>query len=431
MARELNKELIKVTGLSSFGTLIEWYDFFIIASVAATVWPLLYYPKSVGVAASVAASIATYASAFFSRPIGAMIFGHYGDKLGRKPMLIWTLGITSLGMIGLALTPTYATIGFIAPILLLIFRLVEGIGLGGEWGGAASVITEFSLRSRKVGYWTSWIQATTAFGIVLSILGTLIARELMPASEFDNYGWRILIGIGAIVLIIGAIVRYYIFESPQFQKILKEGQVLKAPLSVAFKSDWKRIILSGLCWPFIVTLVAIEMYPTGLSYMLELKANLLTAYSAVLVGNLVQALAIILGGALSDRVNRRKLILLISNVLSILASVTFFPLLNFGNAMWFTIAYSFLGFSIGLGFGTVAALLTELYPTKYRYTASGFSFQLGGVIAGIYSSLLLPTVILISHGLVKAWPLIEVLSVSVCVIALIANLLLKESKETE
>ncbi|MCH4815815.1 MAG: MFS transporter [Saccharolobus sp.] len=431
MAKELSRELTRVTALSAFGTVVEWYDFFIIASVAATVWPSLFYPKSVASSVGVAASIATYSSAFFSRPIGSILFGHYGDKLGRKPMLIWTLGITSLGMVGLALTPTYAEIGFLAPILLLIFRLIEGIGLGGEWGGAASVITEFSMKSGKVGYWTSWIQATTAFGIVASIIGTLILRQILPPIGFINYGWRILIGVGAVALVIGAIIRYYIFESPQFQKILREGQVAKAPISLAFKIDWKKIVLSGLCWPFIVTLVAIEMYPTGLSYMLQLKASVFIAYSAILVGNLIQALAIILGGILSDRIGQRKLILLISNILSIIASVTFFPLLNLGDIVWFMIAYSFLGFSIGLGFGTVAALLTGLYPTRYRYTASGFSFQLGGVIAGIYSSLLLPTAILVSHGLVKAWPLIEILAVSVCVISLVTNLLLKETEVKE
>ncbi|QGA69017.1 MFS transporter [Sulfolobus sp. E11-6] len=401
-----------------------------IASVAATVWPSLFYPKSAPTV-GVAASIATYASAFFSRPIGALLFGHYGDKLGRKPMLIWTLGITSLGMVGLALTPTYAQIGLVAPILLLIFRLIEGIGLGGEWGGAASIITEFSLKSGKVGYWTSWIQATTAFGIVLSIVGTLILRQLLPPIDFLNYGWRILIGVGAVMLVIGAIVRYYIFESPLFQKILKEGKIERAPISLAFKSDWKKIVLSGLCWPFIVTLVAIEMYPTGLSYMLQLKTNLLTAYSAILVGNLVQASAIILGGILSDRIGKRKTILLISNILSLIASIIFFPLLNFGDIEWFIIAYSFLGLSIGIGFGTVAALLTELYPTRYRYTASGFSFQLGGIIAGIYSSLLLPTVILVSGGLVRSWPLIDILAISVCLISLITNLLLKETEIRE
>nr|WP_238842203.1 MFS transporter [Sulfolobus sp. E11-6] len=363
--------------------------------------------------------------------MGALLFGHYGDKLGRKPMLIWTLGITSLGMVGLALTPTYAQIGLVAPILLLIFRLIEGIGLGGEWGGAASIITEFSLKSGKVGYWTSWIQATTAFGIVLSIVGTLILRQLLPPIDFLNYGWRILIGVGAVMLVIGAIVRYYIFESPLFQKILKEGKIERAPISLAFKSDWKKIVLSGLCWPFIVTLVAIEMYPTGLSYMLQLKTNLLTAYSAILVGNLVQASAIILGGILSDRIGKRKTILLISNILSLIASIIFFPLLNFGDIEWFIIAYSFLGLSIGIGFGTVAALLTELYPTRYRYTASGFSFQLGGIIAGIYSSLLLPTVILVSGGLVRSWPLIDILAISVCLISLITNLLLKETEIRE
>ena len=417
------KMMSQITAFSSIGTLIEWYDFFIIASAAATVWPSIFYPKSSSPAAAVAASIATYASAYFSRPVGALVFGHYGDKIGRKSMLVLTLLVTAVGMIGVAVVPPYAAVGLLAPILVLVFRLIEGIGLGGEWGGASSIIMEHAAEGGRVGYWTSWMQSTTAFGIVLSIIATLLLREFTSPAYFIDYGWRILVGAGAAALVVGGIMRLYVLESPLFKDLLQRGNVERRPISTAFRSDWTKLILAGLMWPFVVTLVAIEAYPTGLSYMVAKGLQLNSAYLAIIAGNLVQAAAIITGGVLGDRVNRMRLLLL-SNGISLITASAFFPLINafaLGGAM---IAYVLLGFSIGLGFGNVAALLTELFPTRYRYTASGFSFQLGGVIAGIYASLLLPLVIVESKGITHAWPSITYLAVSVCVISLVANLIL-------
>ncbi|QGA68975.1 MFS transporter [Sulfolobus sp. E11-6] len=275
--------LAKYISLASIGTLVEWYDLFVVGVAASLIWPTLFYPTGIG-AAALAASISTYGSIFFTRPIGAIIFGHFGDKIGRKTMLIWTLLLSSVGMIGMALTPPFVSIGLLAPILILIFRLIQGIGLGGEYGGAATILIEYTAKTNKRAYYSSFLQATVPLGALFAILGLFLGRTYMTAAEFATIGWRILLGIGAVALIIGGFIRYVLMESPLFQELLKKKEIERSPVTTVLKERWKAIFLLGLSWAYIVTIFAIIYFPTGLSYMAALKIPLGIVYSGLFAG---------------------------------------------------------------------------------------------------------------------------------------------------
>jgi MHS family shikimate/dehydroshikimate transporter-like MFS transporter len=415
--------------LVSIGTLIEWYDFFVVGIAAALVWPLLYYPPG-DPAVAFAAALATYGAIFFSRPIGALIFGHLGDKIGRKTLLIWTLILTGIGMAGLALAPTYAAIGIMASILILIFRLIQGLGLGGEYGGAATILTEFVAESKRRGFYTSFLQATTAGGAFLAMVGLFLATAYMSREEFINIGWRILIGVGAIALIVGAIIRYRLIESPVFQRLVSKGAVVRSPSILAFKREWKKMLLLALVWTYIVTIFAIIFFPTGLSYMTLLKIPPTILNVALLAGALAGIFACIIGGTISDIIGRKR-VLLISAILTIIASYSYYALVNTLNPINVIIANIFLNFSYFFGFGALAAFLAEQFLTYYRYTSAGFSYQLGAAITGIFTAFLLPFAIVSAGGLLKAWLYIFFMATALCILSIITNFLLKETKDVK
>ncbi|AOL17441.1 hypothetical protein BFU36_12775 [Sulfolobus sp. A20] len=418
--------LSKYIPLISVGTLIEWYDLFVVGIAASLIWPLLYYPTTSS-AAALAASIATYGSVFFTRPIGAVIFGHFGDRIGRKTMLIWTLVITAVGMGGMALTPTYSTIGILAPLSILIFRLIQGIGLGGEYGGAATILVEYLVDSKKRGYYSSFLQSTVPLGVFFAILGLLLTRTYMSHEVFINIGWRILIGAGAIALIIGGIVRYILMESPLFQQLIEKGEVERSPSAKAFKKEWKTMILLAFSWAYIVTIFAIIFFPTGLSYMTSLRIPQTTIYTALFAGAVAGFLATIIGGYVSD-IFGRKTVLWTSGVLTIIASYLYFALVSTKDPMYIIIANSFLNFSYFLGYGAVAVFFTEQFLTKYRYTAAGFSYQLAAIITGVYTSFLLPIAIVTAHGLLNANLYLFLMALSLCIFSIISIIPLKETK---
>jgi len=427
MEKKPTMPLAKYISLASIGTMIEWYDLFVVGVAASLVWPNIIFPSS-DPAASLAASIATYGSIFFTRPIGAIIFGHFGDKLGRKTMLVWTLIITAIGMAGMALTPPYFSIGILAPILILIFRLVQGIGLGGEYGGAATIIVEYVAESKRRGFYTSWLQATVPTGVFFSILGLYLARTYMTPADFANVGWRILLGAGALALIVGGIVRYILLESPLFQQLVKKGEIEKSPSVKAIKKDWKIMILLALTWAYIVTIFAIIFFPTGLSYMTALKIPPSDIFTALFAGALIGIVATILGGYISDLIGRKK-VLIISAVLTSIASYAYYALVNTTTLLGVVLGNMFLNFSYFLGYGTVAVFFTEQFLTKYRYTGAGFSYQLAAIVTGIYTSFLLPLAIATSKGILNAWPYIVIMALSLTIISILTTLPLKETKD--
>jgi len=346
--------LAKYISLVSIGTVIEWYDLFVVGVAAALVWPRIMFPSG-DPAAALAASIGTYAAIFFTRPLGAIIFGHFGDKIGRKTMLIWTLILTAIGMAGMALTPTYAEIGILAPVLIALFRIIQGIGLGGEYGGAVSLVIEYVAKSRKRAYYTGFLQATVPIGVFLAILGLYLTTIFMGQAGLVSIGWRILLGVGAVAVIVGGIIRYILLESPLFQEILKRREVVRAPVVELFRRQWKTVILLLFSWPYIVTIFALVVFPTGLSYMTALGIKADVAYPSLMIGAVGGIIGCIVGGYLAEIIGRRY-VMMISAILTGIFVYTYYLLVPTKVFALVALANALPNFAWFLGFGVLLLL---------------------------------------------------------------------------
>jgi len=421
--------LVKYISLVSIGTVIEWYDLFVVGVAASLVWPRIMFPPG-DPAAALAASIGTYAAVYFTRPVGAIIFGHFGDKIGRKTMLIWTLILTAIGMAGMALTPTYAEIGILAPVLIALFRIIQGIGLGGEYGGAASLLIEYVAKGKKRAYYGSFLMATIPIGAFLSILGLFLTTTFMGQAGLVSIGWRILLGVGAVAVIAGGIIRYILLESPLFQEILKRREVVRAPVAELFRKQWKTVILLIFSWPYTVTLFSLVYFPTGLSYMAALGIPGFVIYPSLLIGAVGGIIGTIVGGYLGEIIGRRY-VMMIGAILCGIFAYTYYLLVPTKVFALVALANALVNFALFFGASVVPAFFSEHFPTKYRYSGVGVSYQFGGFINGIYTSGFLPLAIVAAGGIVNAPFYIIIMVISLVIIAIIALILLKETKNID
>jgi len=419
------KGITKYLILVSVGTLIEYYDGLVVGSIATLVWPKIMFPSG-NPAVALAFSLGAFGSVLFARPFGGLLFGNYGDRLGRKAMLIWTLIVTGIGMAGLALMPTYAVIGIFAPILIVVFRITEGIGLGGEFGGADALLLEYVAKSNKRGFYTSFLQASTPAGVLIASLGLLLSIKMMGLGGFVAVGWRILLGIGAILVVIGAIARYAISESPLFREILLDRKITRRPVIEVAKSQWKTLI------PLTLALISSEVafllvyFPTGLSYMTATGVPTVDAYIAIIVGAVVGIVSSIFGGYLSDILGRK--VAIIAGALSSVPATYIYFLIA---PKMPVLANAILLIAIGIEYGASASFVGEHFPTRTRYSGISFAYQFSFLITGIYQSILLPSVIVMSHGITEATFDIFLLVLSSVIISVASIIPLKETKKVD
>jgi len=294
----------RATIASVVGTTIEWYDFFLYGTAAALVFPRLFFP-GFSPAAGVLASFSTQFVGFAARPIGAAIFGHYGDRIGRRTTLMVTLFLMAFGTVLIGVLPTYAAIGITAPILLVVLRTIQGIGVGGEWGGSVLLSMEWGKKSGR-GFSASWPQLGVPLGLVLSTGVVRITTGFTGSTGFDSYGWRIPFLLSILLIGVGLFIRLRVVESPEFEVLRKAGRVMKAPLVEVFKRHPKEILLSALLRmseqaPFYLFITFVLSYGTknlGLSRNSLLNDTLIAAALGLI--------SIPLFGRLSDRLGRRK-----------------------------------------------------------------------------------------------------------------------------
>ncbi|MFB7739253.1 MFS transporter [Streptomyces sp. NPDC056112] len=373
------KALRRVVGASAVGTTLEWYDHFIYGSAAALVFPKLFFPESDPATATML-SLITYAVAFVTRPLGAAIFGHFGDKYGRKNVLILTLVVmgTATGLIGVV--PTYGSIGILAPLLLVVLRFVQGIGLGGEWGGAALMVGEFS-NDGKRGLLGSLVQIASPVGLLLANAVFSIVTFLVSEEAFFAWGWRVPFLLSTVLVLVGLWIRRQVQESPLFEEEAAADEVGKAPLLEVATCHWKRVLLAigsrvGSDVTFYVFNVFILVYGTT-----QLGLPRQTLLTAVLFGAASQAVSIPMWGHLCDRIGRRP-VLGIGAVGAMAWGFAFFPLLGSGVDALVFVAPAVGNFFIAAMWGPLAAYVPELFPTRVRYTGAGLGFQSAGVFGG-------------------------------------------------
>ena len=420
--------IVKVVFASLVGTAVEWYDFFLYGSAAALVFGTLFFPDADPVNATLLA-FGTYAVGFAARPLGGIVFGHFGDRVGRKKMLIVALMMMGLATFAIGLLPTYASIGVMAPILLLVCRLAQGFAVGGEWGGAVLMAAEHGDEGRR-GYWASWPQAGVPLGNLLATGVLFVLAAVQTDDDFEAWGWRIPFLLSAVLVLIGLYVRLQLEESPVYQEAHEEIAEKKQaashmPLLEVIKTYPKEVFIAmGMRMAenisyYIFTVVVITYVTTYLDADKDLILKML------LIGAAIQFFMIPALGALSDRVGRRPLYL--AGAVGVgLWSFVFFDLVDTQDSAKVLLAVVVALFFHSLMYAPQAAFFSELFGTSVRYTGASVGYQLASIFAGA----LAPIIALRLLGDVEDKNTIAVaLYVSVAsVISVVAVLVAKETK---
>ena len=377
---EHSAQLRKAVIASTIGTAIEWYDFFLYGTAAGLVFGKLYFPNSDVYSATLLA-FGTYFIGFIGRPIGAAIFGHYGDRIGRKATLIATLLCMGLATFAIAFVPTYASIGIWGAVLLTVLRMIQGIGVGGEWGGSVLLAMEWSRTHGQRGLVASWPQFGVPCGLLLANLAVLAFSAWVSGDDFLTWGWRIPFALSIVLVGVGLWIRLGIMETPVFQAVLDKEKTEKAPVLEVIKRQPRQIILSALLRmseqaPFYIFTAFIFAYAVG---TLHMSRNLILG--AVMVAACVSFVTIPLSGHISDKIGRRNMYL-IGVVLMGLFGFLYFGMVDTAipSAVFIAIVISLIPHDIQ--YGPQAALIAESFTPRLRYSGASLGYQLASIIAG-------------------------------------------------
>jgi len=369
----------RVIAATLVGTSLEWYDFFLYGTAAALVFNKLFFPSFDPLVGTLLA-FATYAVGFVARPLGGVVFGHYGDKIGRRKTLMLTLVLMGGATFLIGCLPTYATIGVAAPILLVALRFVQGLGLGGEWGGAVLMALEHG-DDRKRGYSASWPQVGAPAGNLLATGVLALLAAVMSQSAFQSWGWRIPFLLSALVIVVGVYVRLRVAESPLFEEVQETGTEAEKPVVEVVREYPRQLGIAvaariGTDVAFYTYALFILTYATT-----ELGLSESTALNAVMIASAFQLFLIPAFGAASDRVGRRPVYLF--GALGAAAwTFAFFALMDTKLA-WGVIAAAVGGlFFHSAMYGPQAAFLSELFGTRVRYSGASMGYQLAGILGG-------------------------------------------------
>jgi MHS family shikimate/dehydroshikimate transporter-like MFS transporter len=370
---------------SCFGTIIEWYDFLIYATAAALVFNQAFFPTFDPLAGTLAA-LGSYAVGFLARPLGGALFGHFGDRLGRKSMLVVTLFVMGLSTFLIGLLPTYASIGVFAPILLIALRIVQGIGLGGEWGGASLTVLEHAPPDKR-GLYASFVQIGFPVGLVLASLAFALASKL-PSAEFAAWGWRLPFLASAVLLLVGIFARSRVPETPIFERIQATGNLSKNPVLEMIRQDTKSFLiavglkLSEVSWVYMLTVFVVLYATTKLNLPKQLMLD------AVLYAALLELISLPLFGLLSDRIGRRPMYIMGALFTILFAFPLFWMLESKSVAFIITAVMIAMNFGHGMMFGPESAYFPELFGARVRYSGASFGFQVSAALGGGFAPII-------------------------------------------
>jgi metabolite-proton symporter len=366
--------------LASFvGTGIEYYDFFIYGTAAALVFPSVFFPNLSPTVATVA-SLSTFAVAFLSRPVGAAVFGHFGDRLGRKRTLVVTLVIMGLSTVAVGLVPSADSIGLAAPLLLLVLRLLQGFAVGGEWAGSALLSAEYAPRHQR-GRYGMFTQLGVGAGLVLGNAVFLIVNVTVGETSptFMSWGWRVPFLFSAVLLIVALYIRVNIEETPVFRAQVQDST--QAPLSELFGAQLRQTLLASGAMIGVFTFSFM-----GGTYLMGYATTILAhprelVLSVGVLGGVALLVCTALSAGLCDRVGRRRMIL-IGFTAALPWSFAVMPLMNTDSSVLFAVAIVGTYAILGIASGPMAAFLPEIFATRYRYSGAGLAFNLGGIVGG-------------------------------------------------
>jgi MFS transporter, MHS family, shikimate and dehydroshikimate transport protein len=391
------------------GTTIEWYDFQLYGAAAALVLAPLYFPSADPLAGTLLA-FSTFAIGFGARPIGGIVFGHFGDRIGRKKVLVLSLTMMGVATFLMGLLPTYAAIGVWAPILLVLLRLVQGFGVGGEWGGAVLTAVEYSSPGRR-GFYGSLPQVGVPAGLVLST-AAFLGVSAMPDDQFLAWGWRIPFLVSIVLVIVGLVVRIQLDETPVFAKVRDRKEARRVPLVAAVRAYPAQILLA------IGSMISTGAYfyivnTYALSYATSAKTTGRGAMlAAIMVSGVVAAVALPWFGAMSERVGRRRMILIGLAAMAVWIYPTILAV-DSGNVALIVLAYVVGAVFFSVSYGPQATFIVEMFDASVRFSAASTSFQIGVLLGGALAPI-------IAAALVEATGTVVSVAVYVCLVSLLS-----------
>ncbi len=392
--------LMQVILAASAGTVIEWYDFYIYGSLAVF-FASEFFPKGDPTIALLE-SLAVFATGFIVRPFGAVVFGRIGDLIGRKYAFVVTLSTMGIATTLTGLVPTYASIGIAAPAILVLLRLLQGLALGGEYGGAAIYTAEHAPDDRR-GYYTSWIQTTATVGFFVALVVVLIFRLALSDAAFKAWGWRLPFLLSAVLLVMALYIRLKLQEAPLFSQLKAQGKASRAPVTESLGSgrNWKLILLAL----FGATAGEAVVWYTGQFYALYflqsvLKVPYVTAYLVVAIALLIGTPFFLVFGALSDRIGRKPILM----AGCLLAAITYVPIYmamkaSVNSPAALTILVAIQVVYVTMVYGPIAAFLVEFFPAKIRYTSLSVPYHLGNGWFGGLTPLIATSIVATTHNI--------------------------------
>jgi MFS transporter, MHS family, shikimate and dehydroshikimate transport protein len=414
----------RVVVASFVGTMIEWYDFFLFGTATALVFDRLFFPSEDPFVSRMLA-FGTFAVGFFMRPLGGIVFGHYGDRVGRKAMLVTTLLMMGLATFAIGLLPTYQTIGVAAPVLLILFRLVQGLGVGGEWGGAVLMAVEHGHAGRR-GFYGSCVQMGVPAGLLLATAVFSIFSSL-PEEQFLSWGWRIPFLLGIVLLGVGMFIRLQVFESPLFAAAQKKNDVSPLPILEVFR-NYRRSVLLAVGARFAENACFYIFTVFVISYATEnLKLEKQTILNGIWIAAAVQLVVIPLSGILSDRIGRRP-VYLAGAIFMMAIAFPFFWMIETGQTplIWLSIVLALIGHS--LMYGPQAAYFSELFGTRVRYSGASVGYQLASPLAGGIAPFIATALVRWSGG--ESWP-VSVYMIFAAAVTLVSVFVATETAHTD
>lgn len=416
--------LKKVVGASMAGTVVEWYEFFLYGTAATLVFGKLFFPATGNELDGIIAAFATYAVGFIARPLGGIVFGHIGDRVGRKSLLQFSLVLIGVSTFLMGCLPTFASIGYWAPALLVLLRFVQGFALGGEWGGAVLLVTEHS-PNRSRAFWGSWPQAGVPLGNLLATAVLLLLSATLSEADFLAWGWRVGFWLSVIIVGIGYYIRTQVSDSPIFKAARAQAEQEAAKgygLTEVFR-HYPRGVFTAMGLRFGENIVYYMVVTFSITYLAYRKVDTTEILTLLFAAHVLHVIAIPIVGALADRLGRKP-VYIAGALLTMAWPFAAFPMFDTGNAANI-LAAVMLGLAVhSLMYAAQPAIMAEMFPTRMRYSGVSLGYQVTAIVAGSWAPLI-GTALLREY---EAWQPIALYICASAAISLIAALVMRETK---
>ncbi len=390
MTAPLDERSIRRIALTALaGTSIEWYDFFLYGTAAALIFPKAFFAADLPPVIALLASFSTFAVGFIARPIGGIIFGHYGDRIGRKKALVVALVLMGTATTLIGCLPTYAAIGAAAPLLLIVLRFAQGIAIGGQWGGAVLIATENAPPERR-GFYGSFAQVGAPVGVILANLAFLLISANTSPEAFMQWGWRVPFLVSVVLIGLALYVQLRLEDTVEFLKVqTRAARAPRSPVLEALRTHPKQIALAAGAFlavqvPFYILIAFVIAYGTGTAGPAVSRNTML---AAVLVGAVAMIPALLLAAAWSDRHGRRGVYMTGAALLAVW-SFAIFPLIDTGSFLWICVSLAVGQMLVAMMYGPQAAFVAEMFSTEVRYSGASLGYQLGAILGGGFAPII-------------------------------------------